>query len=69
MIDFNSARTWEILDGISKGFAPDDYPFKLTEEELEFYKEEKKDFEETKADMIAKGLDPSILHFVPANDL
>ena len=69
MLDTNSARSWEILDGIENGFSPDDYPFKLTEEELEFYKEEKENFDDIKNSMIAKGLDPSILHFVPANDL
>lgn len=68
MIDFHSARTWDILSGISKGYGPDDYPFKLTEEELEFYKEEKEDFEDCKQAIIAEGRDPSILHFVPAND-
>ena len=68
MIDYHSARTWEILGGISKGLGPDDYPFKLTEEELEMYHEEKEDFEKCKAAIIADGGDPSILHFVPAND-
>ncbi len=68
MIDFHSARTWNILSGISKGFEPKDYPFELTEEELAFYKEEKADFDECKAAIIAEGRDPGILHFVPADD-
>ena len=68
MIDYHSARTWEILEGISNGLGPDDYPFKLTEEELEMYHEEKKYFDQIKAEMIEEGRDPSILHFVPAND-
>ena len=65
----NDEREWEILEGIQEGFSPDDYPFKLTDEELEFYKEEKEHFDKLKNEMIAEGLDPSILHYEPINDL
>ena len=68
MIDFHSARTWEILRGIEKGFSPKDYPFSLTQEELNFFQTEKNRHERLKKEMIAEGRDPSILHFVPAND-
>ena len=66
---YHSPRTWDILRGIEKGFKPKDYPFELTEEELKFYREEKKGYDKCKAAIIAEGRDPSILHFVPPNDI